>query len=187
MRPALRATLTLLLCSALPAAADEARWQSVTQGSELTFAARYEGEEIPGRFDRFEVRLKTNPSNSQPVSLSVEIDVGSIDMNDDEANQTLAEPDWFDSAAYPATRFDSDDIRRADQGYVAHGRLRIKGVERELVVPLDWSTDGDLGKLAGSAILSRLAWQVGVGEWASDSSLEDQVRVNFRIGMRRAE
>jgi polyisoprenoid-binding protein YceI len=108
-------------------------------------------------------------------------------MNDGEVNQELAEPEWFGTAAYPAARFVSDDIVPADGGFLARGQLRIKGVERPLEVPFAWRPDGRQGRLTGAVELSRLAWQVGAGEWASDASLADRVRVSFDVDMQRAE
>ena len=183
----LKTALALLITAvSLPAAA-ETEWESRTDGSELRFSAWYEGEEIPGRFGRFSVRLGTGAADGEPVSLAVEVRMSSADMNDGEVNQELAEPEWFGTAAYPAARFVSDDIVPADGGFLARGQLRIKGVERPLEVPFAWRPDGRQGRLTGAVELSRLAWQVGAGEWASDASLADRVRVSFDVDMQRAE
>jgi polyisoprenoid-binding protein YceI len=171
----------LLIIAATPVVAADAHWQSSIESSELSFSAWYEGEEIPGRFSRFSVTLTTDAATGEPVALSVEIDVASADMNDDEINRELAEPEWFDSAAFPAARFAAANIQPSGAGYMAAGRLRIKDIERLLEVPFDWRTDGDLATLTGSVELSRLAWQVGVGEWSSDASLAERVRVKFDL------
>jgi polyisoprenoid-binding protein YceI len=187
MGAGLKTALALLITSvSLPAAA-ETPWESRASGSALGFSAWYEGEEIPGRFGRFSVRLGTGAADGEPVSLTVEVRMSSADMNDGEVNQELAEPEWFDTAAHPAARFVSDDIVPTDGGFLARGQLRIKGVERPLDVPFAWRADGRQGSLTGAVELSRLAWQVGAGEWASDASLADRVRVSFEVDMQRAE
>ena len=183
MRAHLRAVLVLLVVASPTAAATGLTWQSQADGSELNFSAWYEGEEIPGRFSRFAVQLTTDDSTGEPAALTVEVEVGSADMSDAEINQELAEPDWFDSASFPAARYISDDITASAGGYVAAGRLLLKGVERPLQVPLAWRREGERATLSGSVDLSRLAWQVGGGEWASDASLKDRVRVSFEIRM----
>jgi polyisoprenoid-binding protein YceI len=184
MRAHRRAALALLIAAASPtAAASDLLWHSQAEGSELNFSAWYEGEEIPGRFSRFAVQLTTDDSTGEPAALTVEVEVGSADMSDAEINQELAEPDWFDSASFPAARYLSDDIAASAGGYVAAGRLLLKGVERPLQVPLAWRREGERATLSGSVDLSRLAWQVGGGEWASDASLKDRVRVSFEIRM----
>lgn len=172
--------LALLLAAAAPLVAAEPQWQSRTEDSTLTFSAWYEGEEIPGRFSRFDVLLTTD-STGDPITLSVTIDAASADMGDDEINQELGEPDWFNAAAFPEARFDANEIQKSGAGYLATGRLRIKGVERSLEVPFSWISDAHRAKLSGSVDLSRRVWQVGVGEWSADTTLADRVRVGFEI------
>jgi polyisoprenoid-binding protein YceI len=171
----------LLIIAAAPVVAADAHWQSSIESSELGFSAWYEGEEIPGRFSRFGVTVTTDAATGEPVALTVDIDVASADMNDDEVNQELAESEWFDTANFPAARFVAENIRPAATGYLAAGRLRIKDVERSLEVPFAWRPDGDRTALSGSVDLSRLAWEIGIGEWSSDASLADRVRVRFEV------
>lgn len=161
--------------------ADET-WLSRAADSELLFSAWYEGEELPGRFADFEARVQLNDAGDGPRSLVVEVQVGSADMNDREINAELAEPDWFHAASFPIAEFASSEIQRtATGGYVATGRLRLKGIEKPVELPLEWRRDGDSATLSGSLLLLRRNWQVGVGEWASDASLADRVEVRYRV------
>lgn len=177
----------LLAVANLPVMADPVAWRSETDGSELRFAARYEGEEIPGRFTRFDVQITTESAAGTPRALIVEVAVGSADMNDPEINEELAEPDWFDAGSFPLARFESDEIKRSPEGYVAAGRLRIKNIEHALTVPFTWQRDGPGAILSGSLGLSRLAWAIGSGEWASDASLEDRVQLAYSVNLLPAE
>lgn len=173
--------LALLVALPLSSAAADSQWLSVARDSELRFAARYEGEEIPGRFARFEVRLTADAGTGEPTALAVEVDMGSADMNDDEINEELSGPDWFAAARFPDARFIADDIRSRGDGFVASGRLRIRDIEQSLEVPFTWRPDGERSVLTGSVDLPRLAWQVGIGEWAEDDSLADRVTVAFDV------
>ena len=181
MAARLHCVFFLLILAAVSSHAAEPRWLGSADGSRLDFSAWYEGEEIPGRFSRFDVTLTTDAATGEPSGLAVRIDVASADMNDDEVNRELAEPEWFDSTAFPAAQFVADDISAADGGYLAAGRLRIKDVERPLEVPFAWQPAGERAMLSGSVDLSRLAWRVGVGEWSSEASLADRVRVRFEV------
>jgi polyisoprenoid-binding protein YceI len=177
----------LLALANLPAVADPVAWRSEAEDSELRFAARYEGEEIPGRFTRFDVQITTESAGGAPRGLVVEVAVRSADMNDPEINEELSEPDWFDAGSFPVARFESDEIRRSPEGYVAAGRLRIKDIEHALTVPFTWQRIGRGAVLSGSLGLSRLAWAIGSGEWASDVSLEDRVQLAYSVSLLPAE
>jgi polyisoprenoid-binding protein YceI len=161
--------------------ADGAQWRSTAATSELAFSAWWEGTELPGRFADFTARVQLDETGTDPIALTVEVKVGSADMNDREINAELVEPDWFNVASFPLAVFTSNQIRRGESGYLARGTLRLKGIERPLEIPLDWRRDGDSATLAGTATLSRQDWQVGAGEWASNASLSDRVELRYRV------
>lgn len=179
--PLASACVTALLLVAAEGQAQHTQWISRAADSELGFSAWYEGEELPGRFERFEARLQLDDSGSEPSALIVEIDVGSADMNDRQINEELGKPEWFDAASFPRAEFSSSEIRRAGAGYLATGRLRLKGIDKDLEIPLEWQHDGDSATLFGTAVLMRRDWQVGTGEWASDASLADRVELHYRV------
>ncbi|MGK2924299.1 MAG: YceI family protein [Lysobacterales bacterium] len=163
-------------------AADPGQWTLVAADSELTFSAYYEGEELPGRFTRFAVTLETSSETGEPTALLVEVQAASADMNDREVNAEIVEPAWFDAQAFPIASFASQDIQPAENdGFLATGRLGIKGIEQPLKIPLNWTREGDRAILTGSVRLSRLDWQVGTGEWSNDASLADRVDVRWRV------
>ena len=161
--------------------ADPGQWNSVAASSELGFSAWYEGEELTGRFADFDVRLETDEATGLPAALFVEVRTGSADMNDREINAEIVEPDWFDAQAFPAANYESRDVQPAESGFLARGRLRIKGIEQSLEIPLDWSPEGGKSILSGSVTLSRQAWDVGIGEWSNNSSLADRVDVRWLV------
>lgn len=185
------ASLTLgaltLLAAAQPLIANPVRWSSVAADSELTFSAYYEGEELPGRFAAFTVTLETDGETGAPATLRVAVETASADMNDREVNAEIVEPAWFDARTFPAASYVSQDIRPAEGGFVAHGRLQIKGIEQALQIPLDWERAGDTAILSGTVRLSRLNWQVGTGEWSNDASLSDRVDVRWRVTLAPAD
>lgn len=162
--------------------AEPGQWTLLAADSELTFSAYYEGEELPGRFTRFAVTLETNGETGEPADLLVEVQTSSADMNDREVNAEIVEPAWFDAQAFPVASFASQDIQPTENdGFLASGRLRIKGIEQALEIPLSWSNEGDRAILTGSVRLSRLDWEVGTGEWSNDASLSDRVDVRWRV------
>lgn len=170
----------LLLAAAALDAAESLQWESEPGAGELSWSAYYEGEELPGRFERFDVAMETDPSGA-PSSLTVDVETGSADMRDREINAEIGEPEWFDVSAFPTARYESQDIRPVGDGFRAYGRLRLKGVEQALEIPLDWQRDGDAGELSGSIRLSRQDWNIGTGEWSSDASLSDRVDLRWRV------
>jgi polyisoprenoid-binding protein YceI len=187
-------SLTRLACCALSLllapgllVADPGQWSSVAADSELGFAAYYEGEELPGRFAAFGVRLETDAETGAPTALFVEVQTGSADMNDREVNAEIVEPEWFDARSFPTANFECRDIRPAESGFLASGRLRLKGIEQALEIPFEWRREGETATLSGSVTLSRQAWEVGTGEWSNNASLSDRVDLHYRVTLGPAD
>ena len=171
----------LLLGAPLAARSAPQTWAMVPAESELGYSAYYEGEELPGRFTAFSVTLESDGATGAPATLVVEVQTASADMNDREINAEIGEAEWFDVAAFPTARFESRDIRPAKAGYLAVGTLRLKGIEHELELLLNWQREDAAAELSGSIRLSRENWRIGTGEWSNDASLSDRVDVRWRV------
>ena len=172
--------LPALLAATQPAPAAETQWLSQAGPGDLTFSAWYEGEELPGRFADFAARVARDETGT-PTALTVEVILASADMNDREVNEELAEPEWFDTASFPVAVFTSREVRKTESGYVAVGHLRLKGIERALEIPIVWQPEADGVALSGSVTISRRDWQIGTGEWDSDTSLSDRVELHYGV------
>jgi polyisoprenoid-binding protein YceI len=178
----LRAALgALLLALPLAARADPQTWTAVPAESELRFSAYYEGEELSGRFAAFTVTVETDCETGAPAALVVEVETASADMSDREINAEIDEPEWFDVASFPTARFEAHDIQPAEPGYLAVGRLQLKGIDQSLELPLAWEREGDSAGLTGSIRMSRQEWRIGTGEWSNDASLSDRVDLRWRV------
>ena len=155
-------------------------WQSDPTDSSLEFAAYYEGERLPGRFQRFSATLEADQNGSVPQRLRVEVTMASANMNDDEVNAELLGAAFFNTAAFPTAEFESSAIRSVDGGWLALGTLRIRNRTRTIELPFSWKVDGGSAVLDGELSLSRTEWGVGSGDWADTSSLADRVDLHYR-------
>lgn len=169
----------------LAAAAEPLVVRSVPDQSRLEFIARYESEQLPGAFAAFRVEAGRDPQSGAPQYLLVTVDTGSADMNDRDINDELGKPDWFNSEAFPEAVYEARRIVSTGAGsYTAEGQLKLKGVSLELTVPFGWEDTAAGVSLSGETTLSRRAWNVGMGEWAQDETIADNVTVTFSVVLR---
>jgi polyisoprenoid-binding protein YceI len=62
------------------------------------------------------------------------------------------------------------------------GQLTLKGVARELVVPVQLAPAGaGLSAASGSFTLKRLDFRIGDGDWNDPSLVANEVLVKFRL------
>lgn len=171
-----------VLAAVLAAPVYPATWQSVQAGSKLEFIAIYEGAEAPGQFGRFAVTTRFDPLSLDTSSILVDVDIASASMGNAEMDETIAQPVWFDAAAFPQAEFRSDKIHAVNElEYVAEGILSIKGVKKPVTVPFHWRPKGRDAEMTGSLTLSRVDFGIGSGEWATDTSIGHAVQVRFKV------
>jgi len=169
-------------------AATAADWTMDTRTSSLAFVASYQGQAAPGRFRDIETRLSFDPEHPEQGQLHVGLSMASADMDSADINRTIRASEWFDMARYPRAEFDSTRIVLERPGhYVAQGRLRLKGMVREIGVPFSWNASGSTATMAGQFGLNRTAFNIGTGEWATGRIIGLEVKVRFSLNLRKAD
>ena len=153
---------------------------------ELLFEPTWEGEVVPGRFHRFDVRLATGDGSVAGSSLTVSVDLDSADMDDPDINEAIAGAEWFAVGQHPVATFRSESIEAGkDGGYVAQGQLELKGVRLPVAVPFRWAESGDRADMSGELVIDRTRFDVGSGDWASGETIGADVRVRFDVTLER--
>lgn len=151
--------------------------------SEIRFVAKQLGVNVEGKFRRFKANVTFRPKALATSKAELEIDLGSIDLASEESEKEVRGPLWFDTARFPVARFTSTSFRDLGSGrYEVGGRLALKGITREVVVPLAVTQDPSGNLVAqGSVPIKRLEFKVGEGAWADTDTVTDPVIVRFRI------
>ena len=176
----------LIYAGALHAAL-AADWKMDPAGSKLEFVATFEKTAAPGVFKEFDARLRFDPDKPAGSSLEVTIKVTSADMNIADVNKEIRGKDWFDYSGFPQAEFRSIDLRRTEGNrYVARGTLSLKGVKQPVEVPFTWTGAADGATMEGELTLKRGAFGIGAGEWAASEVIGADVKVKFRVKLRKA-
>ncbi len=148
--------------------------------STLTYTFTQAGAANHGRFRTFTVRFDPGAG-----TLAVVIDMRSFDTDDAQRNDILGGADFFDVARFPRARFTATRLRKTAHGFVATGPLTLRGITRVISVPFTWrviDTRGrEIGLLDGTAVLERLDFGVGQGEWRATEWLGNPVTVHFAL------
>jgi polyisoprenoid-binding protein YceI len=181
--------LTLLwLCGLLLAGpALAADWKMDPAGSTLEFIATFEKTAAPGVFKEFDARLRFDPEKPAGSRLDVAVKVTSADMNIPDVNKEIRGKDWFDYAGFPRAEFHSTDLRRIEGNrYVARGTLVLKGVKQPVEVPFTWTGSADGAVMEGELTVKRGAFGIGTGEWVATDVIGADVKVKFKVKLRKA-
>jgi polyisoprenoid-binding protein YceI len=171
----------------LAGAASARDWSAQPDASTLIFTATVERDDFDGRFDRFAARIRFDPETLDG-RFEVDIALDSLDSQNSERDDMLAEPEFFDSRQQPRSQYLAERFERLDDGrFRADGALTLRGVTRPVPLLFRWQQDGDAASLDGEAVLDRLAFGVGLGDWADTDLIAREVRVRTRLQLRPAD
>lgn len=170
-------TLALLAVAGTTLSAQSANeWKVDNTHTEVTFQVRHFFTPVTGKFDDFSVELAFNPEDLANSHVKAEIQVGSVDTNNEDRDGHLRTPDFFDAATFPTITFESTAIRAGmgENEYIATGDLTIKDVTRTIELPVT---------LLGIADLPEgMAQRMGVAQVASFEANLNIDRRDFGVG-----
>ncbi len=90
---------------------------------------------IVGRFNTMEASLDFDPENPTDLKLSGIITTDSIDLNNENLEETLQEESWFNAAQFPQITFDSTSVQlAADSTLEVDGTLSMRGVDQPVTL-----------------------------------------------------
>ena len=154
--------------------------------SHLGFIANQSGGDFEGQFDRFTAQIAFAENDLAGSHFDVQVDTASVSTGDDERDSALRSSDLFDVEHYPRAHFVSTRFTRKAAGqYEAAGKLTIRDVTRDVVVPFSFASGNEGGKpvatLKGGVTLNRLDYGVGQGDWQDTTMVANEVRVKFDL------
>jgi polyisoprenoid-binding protein YceI len=176
--------LLLLAASAAVLAPSVAGADTVVPGkSEIAFTMKQMGVNFDGRFKAWKADIVFEPAALDKSKAVVDIDLASLDLASTDSEDEARGPLWFNTAKFPVAHFASTSFRSVGgDRYEVAGKLSLKGLTHDVVVPLVVKADGTGNRVAeGTFSLKRLDYAIGEGEWADTGTVADDIRVRVRV------
>jgi polyisoprenoid-binding protein YceI len=141
-------------------------WQLDPAHSSLTVSARHMMiTTVRGTLKIVDARIDFDPDHPQRSSVEARIDAASIDTGVEQRDAHLRSPDFLDVERHPSITFRSTGIEPKGDGYLLHGDLAIRGVERPVTldaeidgVVADWQGGGDRASFSARTTIDREEW-----------------------------
>lgn len=115
------------------------KWTLDPVHSEITFKVKHLMiSTVTGQFRNFNVVAETEGSDfSKPGSINVEIDVNSIDTNNEQRNNHLKSADFFDAGKYSQVLFKSTKYEANGEGAKLYGDLTIQNQTKSIILNVE--------------------------------------------------
>ena len=165
----------------LPAAAQQ---KLIGAQSEIAFTSKQMGVPVDGKFKKFDAQVAFDPKKPETAKISFAIDLASVSLGAAESEAEVVKPDWFSTKLFPQATFASTGVKAVGAGkFEVTGKLTIKGVSRDVLVPVALTQTGANTAAVGSFTMKRLDFKIGDGDWGDTSLVANDVQVKFKLNL----
>ena len=181
----LAAALLLALASppwSAPAWADALRFRVQPEASEVTFKATSRLMNADGRFHRLAGEIVVDPKDPSTAKVTLSIEAASIDTGIGRRDNHLRSEDFFDVRQFSSITFESLRVEGAGRRATVFGRLTLRGVTRELAVPVEVDLTDVAMVATGEFVINRRDY--GIAYQSSVNPIGNEVRVAFTLRAR---
>lgn len=169
-------------------------WSIDKTHSSVNFSIGHLLSSVTGKFKNFDGNIKFDPNNLQSSAAEFTIFVKSIDTDASKRDEHLQNEDFFNSEKYPTITFKSTKIeKKSGMKYLVHGKLTIKDVTKNVVLPLTITGEMDHPMMKNTVVLglvvdteiNRTDYGVGTGSWAASAVVSNKVKIHIPMELTR--
>ncbi len=179
-----RRFLSLVLAIGLLAspAAQAADWQVDPARSTVKFSGMQDGQPFTASFKTFTAEVSFDPADLAASKVTVTLPIAAIIAEAPMIQQEIAGADWFDARQFPAATFTAAVFRKVDDGHFeADGTLTIRDHSRPLTLPFTFAETAGRATVTATVSLKRNDYGIGQGNWATDPSVAQDVKVEIAL------
>jgi len=148
--------LVAALCGAVLTARADDTYKIDPVHSSISFKVRHFFSYVSGNFTKFDGTISVDSDHPEKSSVKATIQVASVNTRNDDRDEDLRSPHFFDIAKYPTITFASKSVKQTgpDGGDII-GDLTMHGVTKEITLHAKF-----LGKGTGMGGKPISGWQV---------------------------
>lgn len=144
----------------------------VKEKSKIEWVAGKVTRDHNGSFKTFDGGIEY--AGGTPQQISFDIDLNSVESDDEKLTGHLKSPDFFDVARFPKATFTSTSLSPADAGapagttHMLRGTLDLHGVQKEVVIPVKAEQTAEGVHTTSEFTINRHDWGISYKGMADD-------------------
>jgi polyisoprenoid-binding protein YceI len=177
--------ITAALIASFSTAAFSQTWNLDKAHSQLNFGITHLGiSEIDGSFGSVTAKIVSSKDDLSDAVVDLSAEVSSINTGNDQRNNHLKSPDFFDASKYPTLSFKSTNFKKTGaKTYEVTGDLSLHGVTKTVVLnaTLNGTTTNPMNKktVAGFKVTGTIKRSdFGIATGFPAGALSDEVALN---------
>jgi polyisoprenoid-binding protein YceI len=175
--------LALALSISLPAlAAPGDPWTIDPARSRIAFSVEQVGKITSGRIAAWTGTIVLDPQDLGAARIDIRMDMRTATTGTRDVDDMMLGRDFLDAARQAEARFTSMAISHpGGDAYEARGRLTIREVTRDVVLPFTLRIQDGRAAASGRLTIKRLDYGIGRNEWAGTNYVADQITIDITV------
>ncbi|VAW31263.1 hypothetical protein MNBD_CHLOROFLEXI01-3933 [hydrothermal vent metagenome] len=170
-------------------------WQIDQSHSNIYFTARHMMiSKVRGRFETFSGSVNFDEANPINTSVNIEVDLASLNTREEQRDEHLKSPDFFDVENHPTMRFVSSRVEQVDeQNGRLYGNLTIKGISKEIVLDVAYAGTakspwgGVSAGFSARGVINRKEWGLTYNQVLETGGVLIGEKINIEIELELAQ
>lgn len=157
--------------------ADAANWK-FSSGT-VAFSIRNAGLHVKGTFGKLTALVLFNPDEPANAKIEASVQVQSIETGINLRNKHLKKPEYFDAARFPEISLRLIRLEKDGAQWKGNFDLTIKGIRKNLTLPVIFSANGSSARIASTFTINRLDFNIGENSWTMSDDVSVQLSANL--------
>jgi len=175
------------LCLFTAPTASATTWNVDHTKSRLGFTVQWSGEAFNATFKSWNAAIVFDPADLAHSKVVATVDLKSEDSGSDENDDGVKGAEGFATDKFPTAKFETTGFAaNGGASYVANGRLTLHGITRPMTLPFTLTLNGNTAHMIAKAVVSRIDFGLGHGEWASESPIAHAVTITIDLTATKA-
>jgi len=132
------------------------------------FKISFSSKEASGIFKELSGTIVFDSEKLATSKFDLKIPVSSISTGNGMMNSHAKGDEWFNAEKFPNITFTSTKIEKSENGYSVTGKLELKGVKKEVTIPVTFTKKGTKGTFVAKFSVNRSDY--GIGKKGGDVS-----------------
>jgi polyisoprenoid-binding protein YceI len=155
--------------------------------SKVEFVASKVTRSHQGSFKQFAGKIDLVPNSIPDSRVTIDIETGSVEVDDPQLTAHLKTPDFFDVAKYPKATFSSTKIEPGSSGgatYTVAGNFDLHGLKKSITFPATIQVTPDSATVTAEFAINRKDFGI-VYAGKADDLIRDEVVIKLNLSVPR--
>lgn len=139
----------------------------------------FTAEEADGVIKGLKSTIVFDENNLEESSFKASLDVNTINTGNGMKNKHAKAEKWLNAEKYPTINFASSQITKSDKGYIAKGKLTVKGITKEINLPFTFTKKGKTGIFKGSFSIKRQDYNI------TEDGIGDNIKITIDVPVKQ--